>query len=112
MQPEPLTLPCEPISAAGTLILGDGSAPGLVIVPRSLLRQICGQKDGSAAVTPGEQLGLLLGPEPQSEDLLIEGAIPLNAEFVFARSLAMLLAGVESVHPTLAEAQREQSHII
>jgi hypothetical protein len=68
--------------------------------------------DGNATVTRGEQLGLLLGPEPQSEDLLIEGAIPLNTEFRFARSLAILLAGVESVHPMLAEAQRERSHTI
>jgi len=68
--------------------------------------------DGSATVAPGEQLGLLLGPEPQSEDLLIEGAIPLNGEFRFAHSLAMLLAGVESVHPMLAEAERERSNTI
>lgn len=112
MQPELRSLSCEPISAAGTLILGDGTAPGLVIVPRSLLRQICAQMDHSATVAPSEQSGLLLGPEPQGEDLLVEGAIPLDGEYRFARSLAILLAGVESVHPMLAEAEREQSHTI
>ena len=112
MQPEPSILTCEPLSSAGALILGDGTAPGVVIVSRSLLRQICGQMDGSVGVAPAEQMGLLLGPEAQSDDLLIEEAIPLRSEYRFSHSLDTLGIGIESVQPKLAEARRERSQTI
>jgi hypothetical protein len=71
----------DTLGQSGTLILGDGSSAGLVIVPRSLLGRICAHirdapMDGNAASG-----GLLFGPEPQSEDLLVEDAIPLGTPF-------------------------------
>jgi hypothetical protein len=68
--------------------------------------------DSRATDSPGEQLGLLLGPEAQSDDLLIEETIPLGSGHGFSNSLAMLGAGIESVQPRLAEARRERSQTI
>jgi hypothetical protein len=68
--------------------------------------------DGSATSVSGEHLGLLLGPEPQSDALFVEGAIPLDSEYSAPISLAMLLAGIEAVQPVLSEAWRERSHTI
>jgi hypothetical protein len=112
MQLELASLPRDQLGAEGNLILGDGSATGLVIVPRPLLRQICGQVDGSTTVAPREQLGLLLGPEPQTNDVLVEGTIPLDSKYQSGLSLAMLRAGMESVQPMLVKAWRDRFHAI
>src|SRR5215831_6980187 len=63
----------DTLCQSGTLILGDGSSEGLVIVPRPLLSHICARMGA-------EPSGLLLGPELQGTDLLVEGAIPLGVE--------------------------------
>jgi hypothetical protein len=68
-----------------------------------------------APLTAGEDTeydGILLGPKPESEDLLIEETIPLSVEFQFGRSLATLLAGLESVEPELADAREPRSKTI
>ena len=111
MQPQPATRSHDVSSAVEPLILGDGRGPGLAIVRRSLLRQIRAQMDG-AAISSGEQLGLLLGPEPQGDDLLVEDFIPLESEYCFAHSPEMLLADIVSVQPMLDEARQERSHTI
>jgi hypothetical protein len=77
-----------------------------------LLRQIISQIDLGAAVGPAEASGLLLGPDPQSDDVLIEETIPLGNEQSLLRSPAKLVAGIESVQPKLAEAVRNRSHTI
>src|SRR6516225_9874795 len=118
MQSEPSCVSQDPLNAPGTLIIGDGTAPGLVIVPRFLLRQIVAQIDLDATVAPTEDSGLLLGPDPQSDDLLIliKEAIPLGSEYRLLRlaseyrllrSPTMFGAGIESVQLKLAEALRE-----
>ena len=111
MQPQPATRSHDISGALEPLILGDGTAPGLAIVCQSLLRQIRAQVDG-AAIPSGEQLGLLLGPEPQRDDLLVENFIPLESEYCFAHSPEKLLAGIVSVQPMLDEARQERSHTI
>jgi hypothetical protein len=123
MQSEPSCVSQDPLNAPGTLIIADGTAPGLVIVPRFLLRQIVAQIDLDATVAPTEDSGLLLGPDPQSDDLLIriKEAIPLGSEYKLLRlgseyrllrSPTMFGAGIESVQLKLAEALREGSHTI
>ncbi|MBV9398429.1 MAG: hypothetical protein JO062_10650 [Bryobacterales bacterium] len=99
----------DPLSGAATLILGDGAAAGLVVISRSLLRQICGQTNANSPFAATGDIGLLLGPEPQGDDLLIEAAVRLGSEYRSAHSLPMLLAGIMSVQPVLAEAQRKRS---
>lgn len=94
------------------MILGNGMGPGLVIVRRSLLRQICAQMDSSVIASSGEHLGFLLGPEPQGNELHVADAIPLGNPYCLARSPEMLLAGIKSVRPFLEEARRERSHTI
>jgi len=106
MQPQPATRS----PAAELLILGYG--PGLAIVRRSLLRQIRAQMDGVAISSSGEQLGLLLGPEPQRDNLLVKDFIPLESEYCFARSPKLLLADIVSVQPMLDEARQKRSHTI
>jgi hypothetical protein len=112
MQPQPAILSHDTSTAAEPLILGDGRGPGLAIVRRSLLRQIRAQMDGAAISSSGEQLGLLLGLEPQGDDLLVEDFIPLESVYCFPRSPEMLLAGIVSVQPMLDEARQERSHTI
>lgn len=111
MQPQRATRSQDVSRAVEPLILGDGTAPGLAIVRQSLLRQVRAQADG-AAISSGEQLGLLLGPEPQCDDLLVEDFIPLEGEYCFALSPEKLLAGIVSVQPMLDEARQERSHTI
>jgi hypothetical protein len=77
-----------------------------------LLRQIIAQIDLGAAVGPAEASGLLLGPDPQSDDVLVEEVIPLGNEQSLLRSPAKLVAGIESVRLKLAEAVRDRSHTI
>ena len=110
MQPQPATRSHAAPSAAELLILGYG--PGLAIVHRSLLRQIRAQMNGGAISSSGEQLGLLLGPEPQRNDLRVKDFIPLEREYCFARSPKMLLAGIVSVQPMLDEARQKRSHTL
>jgi len=112
MQPQLAILSHDASTAAGPMILGDGTGPGLAIVRRSLLLQIRAQMDGPAISSSGEQFGLLLGPEPQRDDLLVEDFIPLECEDCFARSPETLLTGIVSVQPMLNEAWQERSHII
>lgn len=112
MQPQPASLSHDTSTAAEPMILGDGAGPGLAIVRGSLLRQIRAQMDGPAISSSGEQFGLLLGPEPQCEDLLVEDFIPLESQYCFASSPETLLAGIVSVQPMLDEARQERSHII
>src|SRR5215831_7011489 len=112
MQPQLAILSHDASTAAGPMILGDGTGPGLAIVRRSLLLQIRAQMDGPAISSSGEQFGLLLGPEPQCDDLLVEDFIPLESEYCFARSPETLLTGIVSVQPMLDEARQERSHII
>ena len=66
--------------------------------------------DGSAIGSVGGQWGLLLGPEPQGDDLRVVDSIPLGS---FARSPEMALAGtIKSVRPMLEKAWHERSHTI
>jgi hypothetical protein len=121
MQPELGRVSQDPLNAPGALIIGDGTGPGLVIVPRFLLRQIVAQMDFGAAFAPTEDSGLLLGPDPQSEDLVIKEAIPLSSEYrllrlgneySILRSPTMSGAGIEPMQAKLADALRERSHTI
>jgi hypothetical protein len=121
MQPESGHLSHDALNAPGTLIIGDGTAPGLVIVPRFLIRQIVAQMHFGVTIASTEDCGLLLGPDSQSDALLIEEAIPLGteyrllrlgSEYRLLRSPRMLDAGSESVELKLAEALRERSHTI
>jgi hypothetical protein len=68
--------------------------------------------DGAAISPSGEQLGLLLGPEPQRDNLLLKDFIPLESEYCFARSPKMLLAHIVSVQPMLDEARQKRSHTV
>jgi hypothetical protein len=68
--------------------------------------------EGAALSSLDEQFGLLLGPEPQRNDLLVKDFIPLEREYCFARAPKMLLAGIVSVHPMLDEARQKRSHTI
>jgi hypothetical protein len=71
--------------------------------------------DRTAPLTADENTennGVLLGPEPQSADLLIEETIPLSGEFQFGRSPAMLLAGLKSVEPALTDAREHRPKAI
>src|SRR6516164_4341091 len=106
MQPQPATR--SHAAAAELLIFGYG--PGLAIVRRSLLRQIRAQMDGVAISSSGEQLGLLLGPEPQRDNLLVKDFIPLESDYCFARSPKLLLADIVSVQRMLDEARQKRSH--
>src|SRR5215831_4173908 len=112
MQPQLAILSHDASTAAEPMILGDGTGPGLAIIRRSLLQQIRAQMDGPAISSSGEQFGLLLGPEPQCGDLLVEDFIPLESEYCFARSPEPLLGGIVSVQPMLDEARQERSNII
>src|SRR5215472_13186333 len=99
----------DALGPTGTMVLGDGSASGLVFVSRALLARICAEAEARSRTGPHEHFeigGLLIGPRPQNGDLLVEDAVPLGLEYRFGPSFPMLLAGLDSIEPAVAEAQQ------
>ena len=82
------------VDPGGTMAFGDGSPAGLVLIPRTVLANICQQAAARAhtAVRGNTEVGgLLIGPASQTNHLLLENAIPLGVEYQFGPGLAKLL---------------------
>jgi len=97
------------------MVLGDGSATGLVFVSRALLARICEDVKARARTGPHEHFeigGLLIGPEPENGALHVEEAVPLGFEYRFGPSFPLLLAGLDSVDPAIAITPQDASKTI
>jgi hypothetical protein len=113
--PSPGSFSRDALGPTGTMVLGDGSATGLVFVSRALLARICDDAQTRARTGPHEHFeigGLLIGPKPQNGELRVEEAMPLGFEYRFGPSFPMLLAGLDSVDPGIAAPLQDGSRMV
>jgi TonB family protein len=93
MNPSLGSLSNDHVANMGVIVLGDGST-ALIVLQQTALAQMCVQlkRYGQDPFPEGfEAGGLLIGPEPQNGDLLVEGTIPLGMGNRSGNSLASLL---------------------
>jgi TonB family protein len=95
----------------GTIVLGDGSPAGLVFVPGGLLAQLYVEA-AKASQGGGEAGGLLMGPQPGTNDVLIQDVIPFGAGYRFGRSLGMSFLDLDGAKTALAEARPDGTNSI